>query len=169
MLNGRSGEATLLGTFPDGIERTEEKSMDIEANKDLVRTFGEAINSANWEALDDILTDDFQRHCQATPDVTVKSAEEFKALQRSFLETFPDQRLDPEVIVAEGDRVGFMGTYSGTHLGRLGDIPPTGNKAKTRAVGFFRIEGGRIAELWVEWDNISFLSQLGLFPPPAGG
>ncbi len=142
--------------------------MNADANKDLVRRFGEAINSASWDALDEILTEDFQRHCQATPDVEVKSLEEFKELQRSFLESFPDQRLDAETMIAEGDRVGFMGTYSGTHLGPMGDVPPTGKKGEVRVVGFFRIEGGKIAELWVEWDNLAFLSQLGLYPPPTG-
>lgn len=24
----------------------------------------------------------------------------------------------------------------------------------------------RLAELWVEWDNLAMLTQLGLFPPP---
>jgi hypothetical protein len=30
----------------------------------------------------------------------------------------------------------------------------------------FRIEAGNIAELWVTWDNLAGLVQLGLFPPP---
>ena len=30
----------------------------------------------------------------------------------------------------------------------------------------FRIADGRIAELWVTWDNMSALGQLGHFPPP---
>jgi steroid delta-isomerase-like uncharacterized protein len=140
--------------------------MDIEANKALVRRFSEALNSANWDNLDDLLTEDFRRHCQATPDVTVESLEEFKALQQSFLETFPDQRVDLDTLIAEGDKVGFMGTYSGTHLGPMGEIPPTGMKGQVRMAGFFRIEGKRIAELSVEWDNLAFLSQLGLHPPP---
>ena len=141
--------------------------MDIEANKALVRRFSEALNSANWESLDDLLTEDFRRHCQATPDVTVESLEEFKALQQSFLETFPDQRVSLDTLIAEGDKVGFMGTYSGTHLGPMGEVPPTRKKGQIRMAGFFRIEGGRIAELTVEWDNLAFLSQLGLYPPPA--
>ena len=139
--------------------------MDIEANKTLVRRFSEALNSANWDRLDDLLTEDFRRHCQATPDVTVESLEDFKALQQSFLETFPDQRVDLDTLIAEGDKVGFVGTYSGTHLGPMGEIPPTGMKGQVRMAGFFRIEGGRIAELSVEWDNLAFLSQLGLYPP----
>jgi steroid delta-isomerase-like uncharacterized protein len=148
-------------------DETLERIMDIEANKDLVRRFSEAINSANWDALDDVIAPNFQRHCQATPDVTVESLEEFKALQLSFLESFPDQRVGVDSMIAEDDRVAILGTYSGTHLGPMGDIPPTEKRGEVRIMGFFRIEAGKIAELWVEWDNIAFLSQLGLFPPPA--
>ena len=141
--------------------------MDTEANKALINRFSEAINAGEWDALDGMLTDNFQRHCQATPEVNIKSREEFKELQRSFQEGFPDQRVSIETMIAEGDKVAALGTYSGTHLGPMGDIPPTGKWGEVRMMTLFRIEGGRIAELWVEWDNVAFLTQLGLFPPPA--
>jgi ketosteroid isomerase-like protein len=32
-------------------------------------------------------------------------------------------------------------------------------------IAFFRIESGKIAELWVEWDNVAMLTQLGLSQP----
>ncbi len=32
--------------------------------------------------------------------------------------------------------------------------------------GIFRLEDGKIAEMWVTWDNLSALMQLGHFPPP---
>ena len=48
----------------------------------------------------------------------------------------------------------------------MGDFPATGNAVQAPFLAMFRIESGRIAELWVEWDNVAMLSQLGLFPPP---
>lgn len=32
-------------------------------------------------------------------------------------------------------------------------------------MGILRIEEGKIAEIWVEWDNLNALTQLGHFPP----
>ncbi len=32
----------------------------------------------------------------------------------------------------------------------------------------FRIEGGKIVELWTEWDNVHFLQQLGHYPGEEG-
>ena len=139
--------------------------MDAEANKDLVRRFADVINAADWDALDDIMTPDFKRHSQATAEMPeISSLEEFKELQKGFLASIPDQHTSFNMLIAEGDMVAGFGTYAGTHDGPLGDIPPTGKKAELNIMGVFRIEGGKIAELWVEWDNLAFMTQLGLAP-----
>jgi predicted ester cyclase len=46
----------------------------------------------------------------------------------------------------------------------MGPLPPSGRKARFDYAGVFRIETGRIAELWITWDNMTVLSQLG-HPP----
>ncbi len=139
----------------------------LDANKELVRRFAAAINAADWDAFDELLTPDFARHSQATPDVQVRSRDQFKAIQESFLETVPDQQVRLEMLVAEADKVAAYAVHSGTQTGAMGQIPPTGRSFESRFMSIFRIEDGRIAELWVEWDNLAILSQLGVFPPPA--
>ncbi|UCH66107.1 MAG: ester cyclase [Ignavibacterium sp.] len=60
--------------------------------------------------MDELLTDDFTRHCQATPDVQVNSREEFKKLQESLLISIPDQHITIEMLIAEGDKVAGYAT-----------------------------------------------------------
>ncbi len=141
----------------------------LEANKDLVRRFTEALNAEDWDALDELVTDDFTRHSEATPGPTVSSREEFIQLQESFLVAFPDQRVTIERLIAEGDEVAALAKYSGTQNGPLGEYPATGIPVEATFLAFFRIEAGRIAELWVEWDNMAMLAKLGHFPPPPPG
>ncbi len=141
-------------------------TSDLEANKELVRRFTDAVNETNWDALDKLLTEDFRRHSQATPDMQVTSREAFKELQRSFLVSMPDQRVTIDMLIAEGDKVAGYATYTGTHTGPMGNFPATGKAVEVKFLGIFRIEAGTIAELWVEWDNLAMLTQLGLFPPP---
>lgn len=141
-------------------------TAQLEANKDLVRRFTEALNTANWDALDELVTEGFTRHSQATAGPQVNSREEFVRLQESFLVSFPDQKVTIEKLIAEGDEVAALATYSGTHTGPMGDSPATGRSVESTFLAIFRIETGRIAELWVEWDNVAMLTQLGLFPPP---
>jgi len=77
----------------------------------------------------------------------------------------PDQKVVNEMLIAEGDKVAAYATYSGTQTGPMGGFPATGKSVNFKFLGFFRIEEGRIAEIWVEWDNLNMLTQLGLFPP----
>jgi steroid delta-isomerase-like uncharacterized protein len=141
-------------------------TAQLEANKDLVRQFIEALNAADLEALDEIVTEDFARHSQATAGPQVSSREEFIQLQESFLAIFPDQRVTIRKLVAEADEVAALATYSGTQTGAMGDFPATGKSVESTFLAVFRVDAGRIAELWVEWDNVAMLTQLGLFPPP---
>lgn len=156
------GMALLLVTVGCAPSQT----AQLEANKDLVRQFTEATNAADWDALSEIVAEDFTRHSAATAGPEVTSRDEFIELQKSFLVSSPDQRVTMQQLIAEGDRVAGLATYSGTQTGPIGDMPATGNTVEIPFLGMFRIESGRIAELWVEWDNVAMLTQLGLFPPP---
>jgi steroid delta-isomerase-like uncharacterized protein len=144
-------------------------TAQLEANKDLVRRFTQALNTANWDALDELVTEDFSRHSQATAGPQVNSREEFIQLQESFLVSFPDQRVTIEKLIAEGDEVAALATCSGTLTGPMGEYAATGRSVEITFLSIFRIDAGRVAELWVEWDNVAMLMQLGLFPPPSGG
>jgi steroid delta-isomerase-like uncharacterized protein len=141
-------------------------SDQLESHKRLVERFTDATNAADWDALRQIVADDFTRHSAATPDPPVSSREEFIRLQESFLAGIPDQRVSLQQLIAEGDHVAARATYTGTQTGPMGDFPATGRAVESPFLAVFRIEGGQIAELWVEWDNLSMLTQLGLFPPP---
>ena len=137
-----------------------------ESNKQLVRAFADAGNASDLDAFDTLLAPGFLRHCEATPEIAVTTREGFKDFYRETAKTFPDQRMTLETLVSEGDRVAFWGTFSGTQEGPMGPFPPTGRRMESQIGGMFRIEEGRIAELWVTWDNLAGLAQLGLFPPP---
>ena len=138
----------------------------IEANKNIVRAFADAGNRNDLEAFDTLLAADFVRHCEATPEIAVATREQFKQFYRDTAETFPDQQMTLDTLVAEGDRVAFWGTFSGTQDGQMGPFPPTGRRLVSEIGGMFRIEAGKIAELWVTWDNLAGLVQLGLIPSP---
>lgn len=137
----------------------------IARDEDLVRKFTEATNAADWVELAGIVAEDFTRHSAATAGPAATSRDEFIELQKNFLISFPDQHVRLEKLVAEGDHVAALAIYSGTQTGPMDEFPATGKTVQAPFLAMFRIESGRIAELWLEWDNIAMLSQLGLFPP----
>jgi steroid delta-isomerase-like uncharacterized protein len=135
-------------------------------NKEIVNLNGLAINTRDRQLLEQTMSPNLVRHCQATPEVQVRSLEDFwNFLQRDWA-TFPDAKIVLQQLIAEGDRVAIFATYEGTQLGPMGPFPPAGKRMSLDFAAFFRIENAKIAEMWVTWDNMAALSQLGHFPPP---
>jgi predicted ester cyclase len=55
---------------------------------------------------------------------------------------------------------------TGTHKNELFGIPPTGKKITVTWVDLFRVAGGKLVELWLRWDQLGLMQQLGILPPP---
>lgn len=138
---------------------------ELARNREVVKRFVEISNDADWDQLADVMTADFRRHSAATAGEPVRSLEEFITLQRGFMATFPDQHVRLDHMIAEGDYVAVRATYTGTQSGPMGKFPASGKKVDGPFIAFFRLESGKIAELWVEWDNVAMLTQLGMLPP----
>lgn len=149
----------LLGCKPSEVSQTE-------ANKEVILQFTEALNSGNLDIMDDLFKRDFVRHCQASGDMQIRNLEEYKQFQQQFLAAFPDAYTTNHIIIAEGDYVAGYATLTGTQKGPLGPLPSFGKKMNSDFLSIFRFEDGKIAELWVEWDNVALLTQLGHFPQP---
>jgi predicted ester cyclase len=67
-------------------------------------------------------------------------------------------------IFSSGDRVVVRWTGSGTHVGEVNGISPTGNEIRVDAITIHRMDNGKIAETWEVWDTLGFLQQLGVIP-----
>jgi predicted ester cyclase len=141
-------------------------TAQIDINKEIAGQMINAINERNYDMLDEVIAPDIVRHCQATPNLNIRSLTDFKEFLKVDGKTFPDSHITTEILIAEGDMVAGYFTYSGTQDGAMGPFPPTGKKADLKYLGILRIEDGKIAEMWVEWDNLAMLTQLGHFPPP---
>jgi predicted ester cyclase len=151
--------ALLVGCGPSGQEQ-------LEANKALVRQFAASIDRGDWAALDTLVATDIQRHSRATTaDPEIRGREEFKQHEQARHIPWPDGHVTYDMMVAEGDFVATYATFTGTHRGQLGPFAPTDRSVEAKFLALFRIENGKIAEIWVEWDNIATLTQLGLYPP----
>ena len=134
-------------------------------NKRVVLRMAEAINKRDFEALDSLVDPNVHRHSAATPGVVVENLEQFKSFLRQDIATCPDSQQEVNLILAEGDMVAMHATYLGTQTGVMGPFPPSGRKLELPFIGILRLEEGKVAEIWVEWDNLNALTQLGHFPP----
>jgi steroid delta-isomerase-like uncharacterized protein len=143
----------------------ESPSPDPKANKAVVRAFVDAINRRDWTALDAVVAAGFVRHSHAAGRPRVRSRDELKTFLRRELEVFPDASETIQVMLAEGDKVAARIAFRGTQAGPLGAFPASGKTLLSHSVCIFRLERGRVAEAWAEWDNLSALAQLGHWEP----
>lgn len=96
---------------------------------------------------------------------------EFRGLGEAFVAAVPDMKLTITKAVELGDTVVIEGIYSGTQTGPLqtpgGEIPPTGRAFSFPYVDVFVARDGKFVEHRGYWDNVTFMTQLGLMPEPA--
>jgi steroid delta-isomerase-like uncharacterized protein len=135
-----------------------------EDNTELVRSYLRAFNDRDWEALTDHLAPDVVEH---GVHETLDGPDEILSFLRSYFEVFPDYEGRTETTVAEGDTVAVRYSATGTHSDRYHDVDPTAHAVTWTGMAMYRVEDGRIAEVWVEEDRIGLLEQLEAVDPPA--
>ncbi|HEV7679518.1 MAG TPA: ester cyclase [Candidatus Dormibacteraeota bacterium] len=96
------------------------------------------------------------------PDAT--GPEVIKEDARTYRGAFRIDRLTRDVELAEGDMVCHHWSFTGTHVGDLGGIAPTGRQVTVSGIDLFRCSGGRIVEAWQQFDQMGMLQQLGAIP-----
>jgi steroid delta-isomerase-like uncharacterized protein len=138
--------------------------MSTETNKAVVRRMvEEAWNQGNLNAVDELLAADaFDHH---DPDVP-SFPEHMKAEIMRFHRAFPDFHFAIEDMIAEGDKVSFRATITGTHQGEYNGIPPTGRQIAFEHMHMVRIVDGKAVDHWAVLDILSMLQQLGVAPQP---
>jgi predicted ester cyclase len=136
-----------------------------ERNKKVIRDFFDAVNRQSLDEMDQWFARDMVRHCQATPDIKVRSLQDFKDFLESDFKVCPDAKQVLQRIIAEEDLVAVFATYYGTQSGQMGPFPPSNKKFELDYSGMMRFEKGKVVEVWVTWDNLSALMQLGHFNP----
>jgi len=136
--------------------------MSIEGNKEIVRRFFElGPSSGNLSAARELLAPDFVLHVPLPAAPGVQGISDVVTACRA---AFEHLNVTVEDLVAEGDRVAARFTARGIHKGAFLGLPPTGKSISMTGMEIFRIEGGRIAELWGEANLLGLMQQLGIAP-----
>lgn len=121
-------------------------------NVEIARKFHEeVINQRNPAVLDEILAARLMHHA-AGPYPDELQADGVKAMMAGFLTAFPDLHYRFDDFIVDEDRVVERYTATGTQKGDLPDLPASGRSATWTGVNIFRIECGKIVEIWSEVD-----------------
>ena len=131
--------------------------MSLEENKAIVRRFIDAYNKQNFDLVDDLVATGYVDHTNQ-----IRGREGLKQMMIMGSKAFPDWHEKIEDIIAEGDKVWILLTYTATHTGEWMGLAPTGNKIITMNVDIYRIVNDKIAERWNVTDNMRLFKPLGV-------
>ena len=141
--------------------------MSIENNKAAVTAFVQAISGQEWATLDALVADDVVRRSRTYGQPELRGRRQLVEFLKNESMTFPDAHQRILYLVAEEDRVAAALQFTGTQKGPMGPFPASGRRIEANFLAMFRLKDGRIAEVWVEWDNLSALLQLGHLTLPS--
>ena len=128
----------------------------------VVRRFYEQMNNERKNELaPELFAADHRMH---DPQVPAPDGPDGMVATVSVYQQGVDGHWGIDDIFSSGDKVVVRWTGTGTHVGEVNGIPPTGKKISVDAISIHRMAGGRIAETWEVWDTLGFLQQLGVVP-----
>ena len=132
------------------------------ADEAVVRRFYEQMNNERkTELAPDLFTADHQMHDPQAP--TEPGPQGMVDTVKVYQEGV-NGHWNVEEIFSTDDRVVVRWTGSGTHVGEVNGIAPTGKSIRVDAISVHRMQGGKIAETWEVWDTLTFLQQIGVVP-----
>jgi steroid delta-isomerase-like uncharacterized protein len=135
-----------------------------EQNKVICRRFlEEVVNKGNQAVADELIGTDFIDH-NPLPGLP-SNRDGFKQSFIIFRSVFPNMKYTIEDMIAEGDRVVVRWIATGTQKGELFGVPPTGKYISVVGIDIFRLANGKLVELWLSWDQLGMMQQLGIIPP----
>lgn len=142
---------------------TTDLSQQLRAELIAVQTLYRAFSEQNPDLVDAVLAPDWD-------DIPLAPGQEpgpagIKPIIRMLAAALPDVQITIHDTVQQPGKVAVRAEISGTHLGELFGIAPTGKKVSFRLHEFHTLADGLVTTTWHMEDWFGLFLQLGQFPP----
>mgnify|MGYP003503057398 FL=1 len=125
--------------------------MSVEANKELVQRFYEAIERLEFDALNSMVHKDFVFYPQV--DTPFPGVAGLVQSEKKSFEAFESFRFPVVTMIAEGDKVAAYMYFEGKkHCAEANGIPPTGKNVRISLLHMLTIKDGKIVEKRAHFD-----------------
>lgn len=125
----------------------------------------EIFNQGNLDAIDELYTENFVGH---EPQNPIQGREALKAWVQELRRVSPDFHMNLHETLVDGDMAATRWTVTRTHAADWRGMPATNRPYVVSGITMSKFSGGKIAESWVNADNLGMLQQLGIVPQFAG-
>jgi len=129
-------------------------------NKEIFREVISAIESNNFDKLNQLMSDDFVLKAPGL-NQPMKKEEIFQHI-KTYYASFPDWTHSIEDVIAEGDKVAVRGGGIGTQKAVYMGIEPTDRRITQGSMSIMTVVDGKVVEWWVIEDNLGLMQQLGM-------
>lgn len=134
--------------------------MSLEQNKAVTRRYiDELWNTLNPTVADQIVAANLIGH---TENKMFSGLDALKQRIKNLSTQYSNVRFTIEDQIAEGDKVVIRWTMRGTHTGESMGADARGKQVTVSGTNTFRLADGKIAEIWVNADDLGELKQLGV-------
>jgi steroid delta-isomerase-like uncharacterized protein len=123
------------------------------------------LSAGDIDGFGDLIADDFIEH-EETPGLepTKEGVKQFFHMYRA---AFPDLQMEPEDVLASGDKVVARARATGTNQGEFMGMPATGKRVDVQLIDIIRFgDDGLAREHWGVFDALGMMQQLGAIPAP---
>jgi len=87
-----------------------------------------------------------------------------RQMAQHYYGAFPDLSFTSTETIIEGDRAALSWISSGTHRGKIMNIPATGRSIKVSGITTVSLKNGLVVRSSVLWDVAGLLRDIGLLP-----
>jgi steroid delta-isomerase-like uncharacterized protein len=131
--------------------------MNEESQSLIQRYFQDILSKGNIATANELLAPDVTYHGMEI----IQGIENFMQYVVKLHTAFPDLNFIVEDEVNNGKKAAGRFTMRGRHRGEFLGMPATNNHVEVRGMDMFHITDGRIQEIWVSFDSLGFMQQLG--------
>lgn len=139
--------------------------MTTESNQQIVRRwYQDILSEGRLDLIGELFAPNYTHHEEIVPGGWPRGVEGAQALAHTYRTASSDIQytLDEQLVIA--DKVVTRWTAHGTHTGLFLGAPASGRPYTINGISIERIENGKIAETWSNWDLMGLLVQIGLAP-----
>lgn len=135
--------------------------MDVEVRTNLQALVEKYVRT--WDShseaglVDEVMAPDVVDH---QPVGAADGVEGVKRDIATYHAAFPDLTLTCEDYVLGEDRVAVRWSATGTHEGNGLGMPPTHRRVQLHGIDILRVENGRVAERWGQFNGLEMMQQL---------
>ncbi len=142
--------------------------MSEQDNLNIVRKVIDALNNRNADASVQYFAPNAKGMVPDQPEALTR--DQIRDYNQRFFRAVPDLHFDIKDLLAQGDKAVVSWIARGTHKGPLdlpggGVIPATNKQIHEPGVTIVEFRDGMITRQDVYWDQVTFLTQIGLLTP----